>query len=286
MSRTLDEQALAEHFAEQYRLGQSRIMLEIERAVCGCDYGGTSWTTRGEAERVGRLLGLRPGRRLLEVGAGSGWPGLCLARTTGCDVALVDVPLKAIRLAAERAISEQLDGACWVAVADGAALPFSNNSFDAISHSDVLCCLEAKLSVLRACRQVVRAGGRMVFTVISIAPGLSPTDYQRAADSGPPFVESAVEYPTLLQHAGWKITDHVDLTVEYAATARRLLREEEARADELSELLGAAEFSERVTGRHGTIQVIEEGLLRRELFVADAVAADEHENLDTNRKRV
>ncbi|MFQ6024872.1 MAG: methyltransferase domain-containing protein [Acidiferrobacterales bacterium] len=286
MSRTLDKQALTEHFAEEYRLAQSPIMMEVERVVLGCGYGGTSWTTRAEAERVGRLLELRPGRRLLEVGAGSGWPGLFLARTTGCDVTLLDVPLEAIRMAAEKAVSEQLDGMCWVVVADAGALPFSNNSFDAISHSDVLCCLEAKLSVLKACRQVVRAGGRMVFTVISIAPGLSSTDYKRAADSGPPFVESAVDYPTLLRQARWKITDRVDLTVEYARTVRCLLREWEARKDGLSELFGAAEFTELVTGKRATLQAIEERFLQRELFVADAVTADEPENVDTNRKCV
>ncbi|MFQ5937695.1 MAG: class I SAM-dependent methyltransferase, partial [Acidiferrobacterales bacterium] len=205
MSRTLDEQALAARFAEQYQLYQSPVMRELERAVLGCDYGGTSWTTRAEAEQVGRLLGLRAGRRLLEVGAGSGWPGLFLARATGCDVTLVDVPFEAIRLAAKRAVSERLDGTCSMAVADGAALPFSSNAFDAISHSDVLCCLEAKRSVLRACRQVVRAGGRMVFTVIYVAPSLAPADHKRVADAGPPFVESEVEYPALLRQTGWKI---------------------------------------------------------------------------------
>jgi ubiquinone/menaquinone biosynthesis C-methylase UbiE len=286
MSRTPDKQDLVEHFAEEYRLAQSPIMREVERAVLGCDYGATSWTTRAEAERVARLLGLRAGKRLLEVGAGSGWPGLFLAHTTDCDVTLVDVPLGAIRIAVERAISEQLDGACRGAVADAAALPFSHNAFDAISHSDVLCCLDAKRSVLRACRQVVRAGARMVFTVISIAPGLSSSDYQRAADCGPPCVEAAVEYPTLLRQAGWDLIDHVDLTPEYAHTVRRLLSEWEARADGLREFHGATEFTELVIRRRAALQAIEEGLLKRGLFVADAVADGEPENVHTNRKGV
>ncbi len=270
MPRTLDEQALVERFAEQYRLHQAPILREMERAVCGCDYGGTSWTTRAEAEWVGRLLELRPGRRLLELGAGSGWPGLFLARTTGCEVTLVDVPLAAIQIAAERAVFEQLSGTCSVAVADGAALPFGNHSFDAISHSDVLCCLEAKLAVLSACRQVIREGGRMVFTVISVAPGLSSTDYERAANAGPPFVESTVDYPTLLQQTEWRITDRVDLTAEYAQTHRRLLLEKETRAAGLRQLLGAAAFAEQLTEQRATVQAIEEGLLGRELFVVDA----------------
>ena len=42
MTRSLDEQALTEQFSEQYERAQTGVMLEIERSVCGCDYGGTS----------------------------------------------------------------------------------------------------------------------------------------------------------------------------------------------------------------------------------------------------
>ncbi len=263
-----DEQAVRERFGDLYQLVQAPIKREIERAVCGCDYGGTSWTTRREAEHVGALLALAPGRRLLEVGAGSGWPGLYLARTTGCDVTLADLPLAGLRIAAERAVADRLPGACWIVLADGAALPFGSGAFDAVSHSDVLCCLDAKLPVLRACRGVIRSGGRMVFTVIFPKPGLSSADHDRAVESGPPFVETALAYPAMLRQAGWVITDHADLTAEYAQTVRRLLREEEAHADELSGLYGEAEFSEKLAGRRRKLRVLEEGLLRRELFAA------------------
>jgi len=247
-------------------------MLEIERAVCGCDYGGTSWTTRAEAERVGRLLALRPGVRFLDVGAGSGWPGLYMALITGCDVALVDIPLEGLRIAARRALAEPLAGACWIAVADGAALPLKNAGFDAIGHSDLLCCLQAKAAVLKECRRVVRADGRMAFTVISIAPGLSREDYRRAAQAGPLFKETAVPYPAMLEQTGWRITDQFDLSVEYAQAARQMLREEEARADALARVLGEAEFAEMLARRRRTVEALDRGLLRRELIAAKPAA--------------
>ena len=270
MAKIRDGQTPAEYFGEQYRRRQSPVMRKIERVVCGCDYGGTSWTSRAEAEAIGRLLGLRPGKRLLELGAGSGWPGLFFARTTGCAVTLVDIPLEAIRIAAERARYEQLDHVCSFTLADGASLPFSDNSFDAVSHSDVLCCLEAKSSVLGACRQVIRPGGRMVFSVISIAPDLSSDDHRLAAEAGPPFVESAVDYPAMLRQTGWTITDCVDLTAEYGQAHRRLLRELATHADELRELLGTAPYSEHLALKRATVKAIEGRLLRRELFIVEA----------------
>ena len=148
------KQELIERFANDYRLGRAEVVREIERRVCGCDYGGTSWTTRDEAQRLGELLGLAPGVRLLEVGAGSGWPGLYLATSMGCEVVQTDLPLEGLRIAAARAAADGLADTCRVTVADGAALPFETACFDAILHSDVLCCLEAKLSVLQECRRV------------------------------------------------------------------------------------------------------------------------------------
>ncbi len=268
MGRSLEEQALTEQFDEEYRLAQSAIVLELECVVCGSDYGGTSWASRPEARQIAGLLRLGPDTRLLDVGAGSGWPGLYLARTTGCDVALVDVPLGGLRIAAERAVADRLAGDCWIAAADGTALPFRSAWFDAVSHSDVLCCLESKLALLQACRRVIRDDGRLVFSVISVAPGLSPADHERAVDSGPPYIDSTVAYPELLRQAGWQAVDCVDVTEAYVEAGRILLRAEEARADGLAELLGEAELAERLDRRRSALQAKEAGLHRRELFVA------------------
>ncbi len=268
MSRTADELALSEQFARSYRRGRTAVMQAVERAVCGCDYGGTSWATREEAEDIGDMLALRPGMRLLEVGAGSGWPALYLADRTGCDVALVDLPLDGLRIAGERAAADRIAGACWLTVADGGALPFAGESFDAVTHSDVLCCLDAKLAVLEACRRVIRPGGTMLFSVISIAPGLSPADHRHAGEFGPPYVETEAGYPAMLDQAGWRVMDRTDLTAAYLATAERLLAADQANAAGLEDLLGAADYAERLDNDRQLIDTIGCGLYVRELFRA------------------
>jgi SAM-dependent methyltransferase len=237
------EQTQRERFDELYEKAQSSVMLSVERSVCGCDYGASSWTTRDEALRIGELLGLQAGQRLLDVGAGSGWPALYLAALSGCDVTLVDLPLSGLRIARERATRERLAGACWAALADGAGLPFRGASFDAVSHSDVLCCLKDKRGVLDACRRVIRDAGRMVFSVISVAPGLSPVDTERAVENGPEFIESDCDYPTLLARTGWAVVDCQDMTADYANSCRRQLRADVQSAEALQALLGTAELA-------------------------------------------
>lgn len=74
MSLTEEELARRGDFERQYRDGQRPAVQAVEGAVCGCDYGGTSWATRAEANQITGALDLGPGVSLLEVGAGSGWP--------------------------------------------------------------------------------------------------------------------------------------------------------------------------------------------------------------------
>jgi phosphoethanolamine N-methyltransferase len=273
MKRSPEEQAQTERFAESYLCAQTPTMRAIERSVCGCDYGGSSWTTREETERLTALMGLRPGLRLLDVGAGSGWPGLYMAGMSGCDIVLVDLPLAGLRIAADRAAADGMANACWVAVADGANLPFADNSFDAVSHSDLLCCLRPKRAVLEACRGVIHRGGRMVFTVISVAPGLSPSDYGRAVENGPEFIESEADYPTLLAQTGWGLVEHLDVTADYAASCRRQIRADEEQKSALETLIGVSEFAERQLGWRSKLAALGDGLLRREFFVATSSLA-------------
>lgn len=267
MPPTAGEQALIERFSNTYqRLTQSEIMLGIERAVCGCDYGCTSWTTLDETREVSNKLGLAPGVRLLDIGSGSGWPGLYLAQESGCDAVLTDMPLEGLRVAKQRAETDGLAEKCLIALADGAALPFKNGWFDAIYHSDVLCCLIEKQAVLAECRRVIGDSGKMVFSVIMIQPGLSDADYTVAAGGGPTFIEAPETYPAMLEKAGWEIADHTDQTADYFDTFRKMFELERANEDELIRVHGAEGAADLLARRERTLVPVERGLLRRELF--------------------
>lgn len=134
-----DEAEARTLFDERYGVEVVPAAIEVELAVIGADYGTTGYTTREQADLLGRVLDLGPGRRLLDVGAGCGWPGLYLARTTGCEVVLTDLPLPGMRRAGARALAEQTAERVSTVVASARHLPFRPESFDAIVHTDVLC---------------------------------------------------------------------------------------------------------------------------------------------------
>ena len=63
LTRELNE--LVCRYDKYAELHRSAEMRDLERSVCGCAYGSTSWTTRREAELIAQLLALRPAAKLL-----------------------------------------------------------------------------------------------------------------------------------------------------------------------------------------------------------------------------
>ncbi len=245
-------------------------MRALERDVLGCDYGGTSWTTKLQADAIAGTLGLREGVKLLEIGAGTGWPGIYTAGLSGCDVTFLDLPLNALRYATERAFDEGLADSSQAVAASGAALPFISASFEAICHSDVLCCLPEKLDMLRECRRVAIDSARMLFFVIAPTSGLSGAKLDEALEVGPPFVGVPDDYAGLLEATGWKVLERTDLTEEYLSALQRLVNGLAAGTETLQELMGAEQFADQLLRRRRQVDAIERGLLEREMFLARA----------------
>ncbi len=270
MQCTAEEIAQKNRLEEVYQRSQTATMLSIERAVCGCDYGGNSWTTRRQADDISAALEINPDSVLLELGAGSGWPALQMVKSTGCRATLVDMPKSGLLIAEQRALKDGISDRIATVSADAARLPFEDCSFDLVSHSDLLCCLIEKSSVLSSCRRVIRQGGRMAFTVISITPDLDPKAYRRAIENGPEFIETDTGYNDLLDITGWEIIKREDISLAFAESVMRQLEADELFVEGLKTLFNAGEISARLADWRSKLSAIQDGLLRREYFVAVA----------------
>ncbi len=128
---------LTPEFNERYAIVEHPAMRRAELGVIGCDYGATSYTTRAQADRLASRLRLGPGKLLLEVGSGAGWPGIYLAASTGCRVVLSDLPLEGLIVSMRRMREEGVEGGVFAA--SGAQLPLRDAVFDAVTSSDAFC---------------------------------------------------------------------------------------------------------------------------------------------------
>jgi ubiquinone/menaquinone biosynthesis C-methylase UbiE len=262
------EQDMLKRFEKTYPLQQTDVMQSVIGSACGCDFAATSWTTRDEVDRFIGNLCLGKNKQLLDLGAGAGWPGLYIAAQTRCDLILADIPMSGLRIAKERAIADGLTDRCWVAAADGARLPFRANSFDAINHTDVLCCLFNKRGFLSSCRDVIRPNGRMMFVVIDIAPGLNTADHKRAVANSPEFVETDTPYPMLLDETGWSTIEQFDISKDHEETLRKFKEAETAAGGQMTQVRSASDAEARISGFQSRLKAVADGLVRRDLYVA------------------
>jgi SAM-dependent methyltransferase len=256
-------------FAAQYEQNAHPAFKNLEQSVLGCDYGGTSWTTRDQADGIGSLLALGQDVELLELGSGAGWPSVYLADESGCRLTLLDLPEVALQQARFRAEEDGLGSIVSAISASAAQLPLAGSSFDALCHSDVLCCLPEKQEMLNECRRVARAGARMLFYVIAPAEGLNEEDMAESIDAGPPFVGLQGDYATMLNTAGWRILQRKSVTDDYLASLEKMVEGMLGGESELIALMGPGEFAESLQRRRHQVSAVDRGLLVREMFLVE-----------------
>lgn len=127
-----------ERQSERYRSSGMAAVLGAEMDVLGSDYQANGYTTMAQADLLGDVLELQPGQRLLDLGAGCGWPGLYLASRHGCSVVSIDPVAEGVGTARRRAGSDGLADRVLTLVGEGLHLPLPPRSVDAVVHTDVL----------------------------------------------------------------------------------------------------------------------------------------------------
>ena len=121
-----------------------------------------TYSTGGRLAREIQGDGPVRGRRLLEVGAGSGRDTLALARE-GAAAVVVDYSPMSLELV-QRQANEQ--GARVALVrADALAMPFRDGAFDVVFHQGLLEHFRDPRPLMNECARVVARGGRMVVDV-------------------------------------------------------------------------------------------------------------------------
>ena len=122
---------------------------------------------------LARTLGLRPGQRVLDVASGPGATALLLAEEF--DVAVDGVDLgeasvaKARAAAAERGLGERVR----FHIGDAERLPFGDAAFDAVICECAFCTFPAKPVAAAEFARVLRPGGRVGITDVTLDPSPS-----------------------------------------------------------------------------------------------------------------
>jgi SAM-dependent methyltransferase len=131
-----------------------------------------AWETRRENDAALRLLDIRPGDRVLEIGFGHGRSIAAAAKLTrGGLVTGVDFSPAMVRMARRRNRRGVIAGLVDLREADSTRLPFNNATFEKAYSVHTLYFWAAPIAHLQEARRVLKAGGRFVL-------GFRPEDEQ------------------------------------------------------------------------------------------------------------
>ena len=159
-------------------------------------------------ERLGALLELAPGKRVLDVAAGKGTSAIHLARRFGCAVVGIDYGGANVRAATQAAEAADVAHLVHFAEGDAEQLTAADASFDAVICECAFCTFPDKPAAAAEFARVLRRGGRV---------GLS--DLTRAGDIPPDLrgllawiaciadAQPLSEYQRSLAEAGLRVED-------------------------------------------------------------------------------
>jgi len=158
-----------------------------------------------------RMLAIRDGERVLEIGCGTGYALVPIARAAGASGLAVGLDIAEGMLAAATARLER-DGLArrpFLTMADAAALPFADGAFDAVFTAFTLELFDTPdiPAVLAECVRVLRPGGRLgAVTLSREGGGRMVRLYEWAHNRWPVWVDCRPVYARrALEDAGFRI---------------------------------------------------------------------------------
>ena len=125
-------------------------------------------------ERLGQLLELQPGHRVLDAAAGRGTSAIFLAQTFGCEVVGVDYGAEAVQEATVEATAQGVSHLVSFSQGDAEALRFAAASFDAVICECAFCTFPAKATAAQEFARVLRPGGRVGLSDLTRVGTLPP----------------------------------------------------------------------------------------------------------------
>jgi sarcosine/dimethylglycine N-methyltransferase len=202
-------------------------------------YGGID-VVDALAERAG----IQASHHVLDVCSGMGGPARWLAHRIGCRVTGLDFTLSRVEAARRLTRRVGLDGRVDFRHGDATAMPFEAGAFDVAISQEAWLHVPDKKAVIRECARVLKPGGTLAFTDVTLRSPLDAEEESRmAAEMHAPGVASVDRYLALLRDNGLQLAGNEDLSAMWTDTLVKRLAMYRGLRDTTVAKFGQAHFA-------------------------------------------
>ncbi|CAN5556892.1 methyltransferase domain-containing protein [soil metagenome] len=176
---------------------------------------------------LARAAGLTASQHVIEAACGAGTTALHLARVLGVQVHATNISEAQLAEAGDRAEAAGLSDRATFAFADYHDLGGPSGIYDCWWCQEALLYATDRARVLTEARRVVKPGGRIVFTDLTLSHALSPGERAAfLADIRAPHLWAIENYDALIAGMGFRVSERQDWSPHaawtFAAVARNL----------------------------------------------------------------
>ena len=212
---------------------------------------------------------LGPATRVLDLGCGYGSTARYLARTHGCHVTGINISLKELELARERASDAGIEHLLRFEPGDFHELQYDDGSFDVVWSQEAFLHGADKTRIISEAKRVLKDGGTLIFTDIVVRPDTPDSDRERIYDRirSPEMWDSA-DYRRTLTDQGLVILREEDWS-NYVARSYSWVRNAVlTNREELLNRIDSSTVDRTVDGLAFWVEAANQGKIGWALFIA------------------
>ena len=163
--------------------------------------------------------GIRREHRVLDVCSGMGGPARWIAHRIGCKVTGLDLTFSRVESARRLTARVGLTALVDFVHGDATAMPLPSASFEVVISQEAWLHVPDKSALIAECARVLKPGGTLAFTDVSLRQPLNANEEARlAAEMHAPGVASSARYVDLLAGSGMSVAGIEDLSTLWTDT--------------------------------------------------------------------